>query len=119
VWGARRILSVRSVKEVVSIRSGILGIFWYRNEEDFERLRSQSEDGAKPNDSYAEWLTAAEAVVERLKDGASGVKAVRVDVDPDQFLTWCAERGLKINSASRMGFASDKVYWSFRNKTDE
>jgi len=95
-----------------------IGMFWYRNAEDFERLRSLSDDGAKPNDSYAQWLKAAEIVLERLKSGRCGVKAVKVVVDPDEYLSWCAERRLKINATSRMGFANDKVYVTFRHEAE-
>jgi len=91
----------------------VIGFFWYRNEAEFERLRAMSEDGAQLHETFAGFIESVEKRFEEFKRTSPGVDVVKVEADPEEYLAWCRAKGMKINSASRRGFASDKAFEIF------
>jgi hypothetical protein len=85
----------------------IVGMVWYRPET-FDVLRAMFEDGDKLPRTYEDWLHKAELGRKQLE--ASGVKVVCVDLDPEVFRTWCADRGLNIDGAARTEYANSVAY---------
>lgn len=39
-----------------------------------------------------------------------GVSAVKVDVDVEELIQWCAEKGMKVDSSARAEFAVRKMH---------
>ncbi|MFH1726444.1 MAG: hypothetical protein ABII00_17680 [Elusimicrobiota bacterium] len=82
------------------------GFASYRPEQ-WERLRSISEDKDDLEDTYDEWLPAAQTRFEELK--RSGTDIVQVEVDVEDLVGWCRSRNLSINAQSRSQFAAHKL----------
>jgi hypothetical protein len=88
------------------------GFFWYRNSEDYERIRSLSEDADSFFASYSLWLQAATNGFEEM---GRTVQVIKVEVDIDDYLSWCNASGRSVNSKSRVAYANAKVFESLRS----
>lgn len=89
----------------------VVGVAWYRREQ-WPRLLEISEDREKLEESYDEWL---ESAVKGLGTFASqGLKAIRVDVDTEELLAWCARRNLPVDGKARAEFTTEKVQKFFQ-----
>ncbi len=84
----------------------VFGIAWFK-EEDWGRLLEISDDRAKLESTYSEWLLHAEKVIKNFEK--QGVKIQRVNVTPNQLLIWCKERNIPVNGEARSGYASHKM----------
>lgn len=84
----------------------VVGIAWYRREQ-WPRLLEISEDREKLEESYDEWL--ASAVKGLGTFGSQGLKAVRVDIDTEELLAWCASRNLPVDGKARAEYTTEKV----------
>lgn len=89
-----------------------MGMGWYRNEEEFNRLIAIYEDADQLHRTYAEWLAAAETGIKTLERGNPGVRIVKVIIDPDEFPKWCAANGHKLNSKARIAYGNLMAYRS-------
>jgi hypothetical protein len=84
----------------------VTGIAWYRPEQ-WERLREVSEDVENLADTYEEWLQTAERMI---RDGIpADVSVERVDLDVEEVLAWCHERGLAMNAEARSRYVSERL----------
>lgn len=81
----------------------IVGMAWYRPET-FAQLRRMFEDGHKLHRTYEEWFAAAETG--RKSFESKGVRVFCVDIDPNEFPSWCKAQGLKLNAEARNRYAS-------------
>ena len=77
---------------------------WYRAE-DYTALRTGLTDGGKLPDRYETWQLATEQVEQVVE--RSGVKVVRVTIEPDAFLAWCERIGLVSDGAARSRYATE------------
>jgi hypothetical protein len=84
----------------------IVAFFWYRTAEEFEYLKSVSEDSATHFDTYAQWLKAAENGITQLSIRGEATEVFKAEVDPEKYLAWCRSGGHKINSKSRTAYAN-------------
>lgn len=84
----------------------IIGLPWYKAE-NFVQLRSLFDDSTSIQSTHAEWLKSAEAVTGMFQ--REGRKTVRIDIDPVEFPRWCAEKGIRLNRASRCAYADHMV----------
>ena len=84
-----------------------LGVAWYLPSQ-WARLREVSIDREQLEDTYEEWLAIACTKVKELED--AGMVIERVELDVEQWLNWCKEKGLPFDSASRANFVSERVY---------
>ena len=87
-------------------------IVWYRNSEDYERIRSLSEDADSFFASYSLWLQAATNGFEEI---GRTVQMIKVEVDIDDYLSWCNASGRPVNSKSRVAYANAKVFESLHS----
>ncbi|MGZ3309798.1 MAG: hypothetical protein ACXU8R_14870 [Xanthobacteraceae bacterium] len=78
-----------------------LGIPWYRRE-DYPRILEIMEDARILPLTFDEWQRKAEGV-----EHISGAPAVRVMIDPDEFLAWCAREGRPVDGKARATFAAE------------
>ncbi len=86
-------------------------IAWF-HEADYNGLREMFEDGKRLPLSFQQWLEVSEGLLEFLKE--QGVLIEKVYVTPENFPIWCRERGLNLNSRSRIEFV--KFVLASRNK---
>ncbi len=84
----------------------VIAIVWYRPEQ-WQRVRDVATDAEELEMSYIEWLQVAE---ERFKEIQSkGFRVERVDVDSEELILWCNERGLENNGNARSRYAAEKL----------
>jgi hypothetical protein len=79
---------------------------WYR-EEDYPLLLTLFKDAARLPPAFDTWRREAESM-ERLADKMK-LRAVRVIIDPVEFVQWCAAGNLPLDGASRNTFALRKA----------
>ena len=90
----------------------VVGFAWYRPAQG-QRVRDISSDADALEDTYEEWLRLAEQKLTELKAG--GLRVEKVDVDSEQLILWCNERGLEMNAQARSRYAAEKLRDSDRN----
>ena len=84
----------------------ITGVAWYRPEQ-WLRLREVSEDVDNLDETYDAWLQTAERMI---REGIpANVVVEKIDIDVEEVLAWCNERGLPMNASSRSRFVSERV----------
>lgn len=96
------------------MRSMIVGLPWYKAE-NFVQLRLLFEDSTLIQTTYAEWIKSAEVITGRFH--REGRKTVRIDIDPVEFPRWCAEKGIRLDGASRCAYADHMVDEMMRSGT--
>jgi hypothetical protein len=79
-----------------------IGLPWYKPE-NFAILRTMFVDGKIFEDSYTDWLSAAQKQRARLI--AQGKQVVVADIDPIAFPMWCRSQGLRLDSTARRRYA--------------
>jgi len=83
-----------------------IGLAWYSHEA-WERLRAIADDREKLDDSFEEWERGA---LQAIRDLASVGRRVRkVTIDLDAYVTWCHERGCRLDSASRAEYVTQQL----------
>lgn len=73
------------------------------NEPDFYRFTSQRSAHRLP-DRYQDWLDEREGLLVGLS--AAGVRTIRIAVDLDKFLAWCATESIAANETALDRFAA-------------
>jgi len=84
----------------------VVGFAWYRPAQ-WQRVRDISSDADALEDTYEEWLRLAKQKLTELKAG--GLRVEKVDLDSEQLILWCNERGLEINAQARSRYAAEKL----------
>ena len=84
----------------------VVGIAWYRPEQ-WKLLREVSADVKNLEETHSEWMAEANKTLAILKQ--QGVAFVKVDVDVEELVKWCSEKGVKIDGAARSEFAVHKL----------
>lgn len=83
-----------------------IGVAWYRREQ-WPRLLEIASDRDKLEDSYDEWLAGAVKALGML--GSQGLNPVKVDIDTEELLAWCASRNLPVDAKARVAYTTEKV----------
>ena len=84
----------------------VVGMAWYKPEH-YDEMMRLSDEGETTTPTYQQGLDVAQDVFNRLK--REGHTVEKVYIEPDTFPSWCAERGLKIDSQARARFADEFV----------
>ncbi|GMQ82617.1 MAG: hypothetical protein BMS9Abin05_2072 [Rhodothermia bacterium] len=79
----------------------IIGVAWYRLEQ-WTLLKSISVDSAELEDTYQEWIEAAEQSLKQIRE--TGINARKVDVDVDELSDWCRTEGRPVDGSARSQF---------------
>jgi hypothetical protein len=87
-------------------RKTLTGIGWYRPEQ-WPRLREISMDADTLEETHAKWLEFASKAFKNL--GALGDSVVKVDIDVEEILRWCQQKGLPVDAKARASFIVHKV----------
>jgi hypothetical protein len=88
-------------------RPPAVGVYWI-NEGDYPALRRIFDDGNKMPNTWREWLKKAEEMERGLI--SYGHVVLRVRIDPDTFVEWCASKGAKSSSEGRKKLIAAVVY---------
>jgi hypothetical protein len=91
-----------------------LGMPWYRRD-DWNALLIIFVDATKFPATYDKWRHRAEKAERELE--RQGMIAERVYLDPAEFAGWCAARGMKVDAAARMNFATEAVTLKYQNQS--
>jgi hypothetical protein len=84
----------------------VVAIVWYRPEQ-WRRVRDIATDADELEASYAEWLQVAEEKLKQLR--SSGLRVEKVDVDSEELILWCNERGRENNGQARAQYAAERL----------
>lgn len=82
--------------------SYVVGIAWFKDEDTYRRAREIFTDSGNLPARYEEWKALVERQVELIRGG--GNTALRADIDPEAFVSWCTSRGVEANSESKREF---------------
>ncbi len=82
------------------------GIAWYRPWQ-WERLRELATDSENIENTYGAWLDVVQA---RLREmNRAGIFPVKVDVDLDELVAWCKQKGVPLDAGGRAKFVAQKA----------
>jgi len=87
-------------------QQGIVGVGWYRPEQ-WERLLEIVSDRDQLESTHEEWLENASRVFNFLK--REGLPVVKMDINVEDLLAWCAKQGLAVNGDSRAKYVMEKT----------
>lgn len=76
---------------------------WYRGADWAEAKRVMA-DAEGLHETYGEWLLSAEEVERNMR--AEGFRTIRVRLEPQAFLAWCAGEGCEPNGPARAKWAA-------------
>ncbi len=76
----------------------VLGIGRYRPEQ-WALLLTESVDRDQLASTHAEWLVSAAAALDEIR--AEGILAVKIDIDVEDMIAWCAKQGIPLDSDAR------------------
>jgi hypothetical protein len=82
------------------------GVAWYRRGQ-WPRLLEVAEDADELEETYDGWLRMADERFSSFK--VPGVLLKKVDVDVEELIAWCAERGRPVDGSARSEFVAEKV----------
>jgi uncharacterized membrane protein len=86
--------------------AAVMGVAWYRPEQ-WKLLRKVSADVEDLEETHSEWMAEANKTLTILKE--EDVCFVKVDVDVEELVKWCSEKGVKIDGAARSEFVVYKL----------
>jgi hypothetical protein len=90
-----------------------VGVYWI-NEEDYPALLRIFTDSNRMPRTWKEWLKIAEEMERGLK--AYGHVVMRVRIDPNTFLDWCAVQGASPGGEGRKRFVAAAVTERYGNQ---
>lgn len=87
-------------------KAAAIGMAWYRPQQ-WHRLRQVSADVEQLEESYYEWLSLASARFRDLQE--LGLNIRKVDVDVEDLLEWCKQRGRRVDGEARVLYVTEKI----------
>jgi hypothetical protein len=84
----------------------VVGFAWYRPQQ-WQRVRDISSDADDLEETYEAWLRLAESKVIELR--SAGLRVEKIDVNSEELVLWCNERGLELNAQARSRYAAEKL----------
>lgn len=82
----------------------VTGCAWYRAEQ-WARLREVSVDREDLEETYADWVAAAEESLRKMRQ--VGIYAEKIEVDVEELLAWCRALGREVDGAARAAYAAE------------
>ena len=84
----------------------ILGIAWFRREQ-WDRLLEVSADRDDLEETFDEWVQWAQQHYDGLR--RSGYNVTKIDVDVEELVRWCRQRGRPVDGEARSEFTVEKL----------
>jgi hypothetical protein len=81
-----------------------IAVAWYRREE-WPALLAASADAAELEATYDEWLANAEKMIPQME--AHGIHVVKIDVEVNALVRWCAIKNFQVDGAARADYAAE------------
>jgi hypothetical protein len=88
-------------------RQKLIGIPWF-GPDTYQSCRAVMTDGGDMPAYYSHWLADAEDLVAEVE--AVGHRALRVPVEPREFVAWCKARNLVPDAKARVRFAKQIAF---------
>ena len=85
----------------------VMGVAWFEDEAAYRRALAIFIDPENMPASFEDWKALVGRQCALIK--GSGTLPLRVDIDPERFLAWCADREFLANAAGRVGFVNHVV----------
>ena len=82
------------------------GILWYKPEQ-WEKVKELSVDSDVFEDTYQEWKENADRAMMDFRQ--QGISVMKIEIDLDELVNWCAERKRPIDASARSEFVANKV----------
>lgn len=86
-----------------------VGIAWFSSAE-WQKLKAIADDRADLDDSYNDWVKAAEKILQDL--ASKGIAARKVETTIEELHRWCKAEKRKLDGAARSEYAA----WWLRNE---
>lgn len=90
----------------------LAGLVWYRLES-YDAARLIMKDKDELPGTYTAWRLDAEQIEKKLR--REGRATVRAYIEPADFLAWCEDRGLDVDSKARNQYAASAALESAKN----
>ena len=84
----------------------VIAFVWYRPDQ-WRRVRDVAADAEGLEMSYSEWLQVAQARFAEVQ--SAGFRVEKVEVDSEELIRWCNERGLENDGKARSRYAAEKL----------
>lgn len=84
-----------------------VGIFWFRDALQYHEYKKIFTDADVLATSYTDWKRNAEKLIKRIE--RNGQRVIKAEAETAEFIIWCAEHSVGIDSEGRMQFASFKA----------
>ena len=81
----------------------VVGLCWYHPEQ-WERLKDILADRHELEDTYEEWRKNAHRVICDMEAEGKTIKKVNINIE--ELLAWCNEKGYPVNGKSRSEYVS-------------
>jgi hypothetical protein len=104
-WLQRRKIA-RIIKKHRNKNNLVMGVTWYRPEQ-WHLLQEVVEDKENFDKTYEESRLDSENQMKQLE--SQGLRPVKVEVDVEEMLTWCAAQGLAVTPETRTKFTMTKL----------
>jgi hypothetical protein len=82
----------------------VIGIAWYKDEAAYRRALAIFTDSENMPASFEDWKPLVDRQCEFIK--GSGNVAIRAEIDPETFASWCASHGYEPDSRGRTAFVN-------------
>jgi len=84
----------------------MLAVGWYQPAQ-WALLLAHSADRDELESTHAEWLASAELSLQRLRE--AGQHPVKIDIDVEEMIEWCARKHVPLDGSSRSEFIAKKA----------
>ena len=88
----------------------IIGLCWFQPEQ-WSRLVDISDDRAELDSSYEEWRKNASSAIREIE--STGNKVKKVNINLEELLLWCNEKGVLVNGQSRSEYAAHVLHQKY------
>ncbi|HEY4276450.1 MAG TPA: hypothetical protein VGM68_13250 [Rhizomicrobium sp.] len=88
-------------------RQKLIGIPWF-GPDTYQACRAVMTDGEDMPDYFPHWLADAEELLAEVEE--AGHRALRVPIDPKEFVGWCRARHLQPDAKARVRFAKQVAF---------
>jgi len=82
----------------------VFGIAWYKDEATYRRALEIFTDAENMPTTFENWKALVGRQCQLIK--GSGNIAIRADIDPETFTSWCVSHGYQANSQGRTAFVN-------------
>lgn len=84
----------------------VTGILWWKPKQ-WEKAKRICSDGDGFDDTYQDWEESAERALKNFRD--LKIEVYKIEIDLDDFVQWCKDQKIPLDSKARSRFVSMKV----------